>query len=179
MIRRLFRFTAVFLVVVLIAGASGVAPAEIEEGQPVVEPQAAPRKEIVVAVAVPAAEPEPVPEEKGPLPVRQPYAGNADNPFSGHSWYAPPPPVQRSRKSAPSGPRKPMAPALPYQLLGTYQQQGSRTIYFLVQGDRVFDVVTGDTLDDTYRVDGEKNGQLMFTYLPLNTSQGLRLGDQR
>lgn len=177
MIRKFFRFTTACLVVVLIAGASGVAPARTKENLPVAESQDVAIDNIVVAVAV--VEAEPVPEEKGPLPVREPYAGNAENPFSGHSWYVPPP-AREARRSVPTtGPRKPRAPPLPYELLGTYQQQGSSTLYFLIQGDRVFDVVIGDTLDDTYRVDGVKNGQLMFTYLPLNTSQGLRLGDQR
>jgi hypothetical protein len=176
-IRRFFRFSTAFLVLILIAGASGVAPAETEDNLPVAEAQETEQEAIVVAVATPDAEP--VEAEKGPLPVREPYAGNADNPFSGHSWYVPPPARKTRRSAAPTGPRTPTAPSLPYQLLGTYQQQGSSTLYFLVQGDRVFDVVVGDTLDDTYRIDGEKNGQLMFTYLPLNTSQGLRLGDQR
>lgn len=177
MIRRFFRLTTACLVVLLIAGASGVAPAKTKENLPAADAQDAAADNIVVAVAV--AEPEPVAEEKGPLPVREPYAGNAENPFSGHSWYTPPPARTTRRSASPSGPRTPTAPALPYKLLGTYQQQGSSAIYFLVQGDRVFDVVVGDTLDDIYRIDGEKNGQLMITYLPLNTSQGLRLGDQR
>ena len=177
MIRRFLSFTTACLVVLLISGASSVAPAETKENLPVVETQEAAVEDIVVAVAV--VEAEPVQEEKSPLPVRQPYAGNSDNPFSGHSWYVPPPARETRRSAASTGPRTPTAPPLPYELLGTYQQQGSSTLYFLVQGDRVFDVVVGDTLDDTYRIDGEKNGQLMFTYLPLNTSQGLRLGDQR
>jgi hypothetical protein len=177
-IKRFFRFTAVCLMFTLIAGATGVAPARTSELPIVVDEQDATQTDIVLAAAAPVVEPvvEAVIEDPGLLPVRQPYAANKDNPFSGHSWYTPPP-ATPARKSTPSGPRKARAPALPYKLLGTYQQQGSSTLYFLVQGDRVFDVVTGDTLDDTYRVDGEKNGQLMFTYLPLNTSQGLRLGD--
>jgi len=82
------------------------------------------------------------------------------------------------RKAPPPAPRVPTAPAFPYKLLGSYEQRGSDTLYFLVKDDRVYDVTIGDTLDGTYSVDGVTNGQLMFTYLPLNTSQGLRLGEE-
>jgi len=96
--------------------------------------------------------------------------------FARHSWYTPPPaPVQRPAPKPVE--RQPVAPPLPYTLLGSYEEAGQPTLYFLVKGESTYDVRVGDTLDSTYHVDGVANGQLMFTYLPLNTSQGLRLGD--
>ena len=112
------------------------------------------------------------------LPSRAPHAGVNANLFRGHSWYTPPPaPVSRPRPAPVE--RKPVAPPLPFELLGSYEQDGSPTTFYLVKGDRVYDVIVGDTLDDTYTVDSVSGGKLMFTYLPLKTSQGLRLGEQK
>ena len=74
--------------------------------------------------------------------------------------------------------RKPTAPPLPFQFLGSFEQDGSTT-YFIVKGDRAYNVKVGDVLEETYSVDSVANGQLMFTYLPLHTSQGLRLGEKQ
>jgi len=112
------------------------------------------------------------------LPERSAHTGVQQNLFRGHSWYTPPPPPPM-RAAPVATPRRPVAPPLPYKLLGSYEEAGSPTIYFLVKADRIYDVVIGDTLDETYNVDGISNGKLMFTYLPLKTSQGLRLGEKK
>jgi hypothetical protein len=111
------------------------------------------------------------------LPRREPHGGVDENMFDSHRWYTPPPPPQKRMVAKPPE-RKPVAPPLPFELLGTFEQAGSPTVYFLVRGDRIFEVAPGDTLEGTYSVDGISNGQLMFTYLPLSTSQGLRLGEK-
>jgi hypothetical protein len=97
-----------------------------------------------------------------PLPKRPPHAGIDENIFSGHAWYTPPPPPPKRIVPAPVA-REPTAPPLPYTLLGSYAQAGSPTLYFLVKGERTYDVRIGDILDDTYSVDNVSNGQLMFT----------------
>lgn len=112
----------------------------------------------------------------GVLPGRSSYHGVQENLFRGHSWYTPPPPPPR-RAAPVSVKRAPVAPPLPFELLGSYEEAGSPTVYFLVKADRIYDVVVGDTIDKTYNVDSVSNGKLMFTYLPLKTSQGLRLGE--
>lgn len=113
------------------------------------------------------------------FPQRAPHTGVDTNLFGGHAWYtAPPPPPQREMIVAPVK-RAPTAPPLPYKLLGIYEQEGSPTMYFLVKGDRTYDVTIGDTLENTYSIDSVTDDKLMFTYLPLKTSQGLRLGEQR
>ena len=114
--------------------------------------------------------------DASPLPERSAYTGVSNDVFARHSWYTPPPQPKRAPAPKPVE-RKPVAPPLPYTLLGSYEESGAETMYFLVKGNNTYDVHVGDTLEDTYRVDGVSNGQLMFTYLPLNTSQGLRLGD--
>ena len=93
--------------------------------------------------------------------------------FSAHSWYkAPPPPPPAA---APPPPAPPTAPPLPFTYVGSFQQD-TVTVYYLVRGDRAYDVKIGDVLDETYSVDGVSDGQLMLTYLPLAESQGLLLG---
>lgn len=99
--------------------------------------------------------------------------------FSVQSWYVPPPP------SAPSvsttsvkslTPPPPTAPALPFAYMGTFTPDGANPVFFLTQGDRVFDVRVGETVDDIYTVDGISNGQLQLTYKPLNIKQQLTVG---
>jgi len=163
----------ILMLVVSVSGASAVTP--VETAQDVVVamlPAPAQRSEENLVADTRHAE-----SDRNVLPVREAPTGNKENLFSGHSWYTPPPP-QPVRKAAPIR-RGPVAPPLPYELMGTYEQGDNDTLYLLVKGDRVYDVMVGDTLDGTYTVDGEMNGQLMFTYLPLNTSQGLRLGEQQ
>lgn len=104
------------------------------------------------------------------LPARVLAADASVDLFSRHSWFVPPPPAP------PAPPAKPTAPPLPYTLLGSYAAAGDKPVYFLVNGDRVHDVHVGDVLDSTYKVDGESNGQLTFTYLPLGTQQSLSVG---
>jgi hypothetical protein len=69
-----------------------------------------------------------------------------------------------------------MAPPLPFTYMGSYAPTGAKPVFFLTQGDRVYDVHVGDTLDDTYTVDAFTNGALVFTYKPLNQQQQLTTG---
>ncbi len=97
--------------------------------------------------------------------------------FAVHSWYvAPPPPPPVAASTAALEPPKPVAPPLPFTYMGSYAPDGAAPVFFLTQGDRVFDVHVGDTLDSTYTVDAFTNGQLVFTYKPLNTQQQLMTG---
>jgi hypothetical protein len=70
----------------------------------------------------------------------------------------------------------PTAPPLPFAFMGSYTSDGSTPVFFLTQGDRVYDVRIGDTLDDTYSVDSFSNGQLVMTYKPLKLQQQLLVG---
>jgi protein involved in polysaccharide export with SLBB domain len=70
----------------------------------------------------------------------------------------------------------PTAPPLPYTFVGSYAEGNKDTVYFLTRDDRVYDVKPGDTLDQIYSVDAVENGQLIFTYKPLNIRQTLSVG---
>ena len=98
--------------------------------------------------------------------------------FHPHSWYVAPPapaPVPVVYVAPPP----PTAPPLPFTVMGSYAHPGNATVYFLTRGDSVFDVHVGDTIDNTYSVDGAANGQLLLTYKPLNIQQTLPLGDSK
>ena len=95
--------------------------------------------------------------------------------FHSHSWYVAPPPPPPAPVVVVKPP-PPTAPPLPFSVMGSYAHPGEATVYFLTRGDRVFDVRVGDTIDNTYSVDGAANGQLQLTYKPLNIKQSLPLG---
>jgi hypothetical protein len=100
--------------------------------------------------------------------------------FATHSWYVPPPPPPTpavAANAAPVVPPKPVAPPLPFTYMGSLKPDGSATpVFFLTHGDKVYDVHVGDTIDDIYTVDSFTNGQLIFTYKPLNQQQQLITG---
>jgi len=96
--------------------------------------------------------------------------------FAAHSWYVAPPPPPVAMVSEPVAPPKPVAPPLPFTYMGSYAPSGAKPVFFLTQGDRVYDVHIGDTLDNTYTVDAFTNGALVFTYKPLNQQQQLMTG---
>jgi len=75
-------------------------------------------------------------------------------------------------------PPAPTAPPLPFAFMGSYRTQGGGAVYYLTAGDRVYDVKVGDTLDNTYSVDGVKSGQLLLTYMPLKIQQSIAVGDE-
>ena len=102
--------------------------------------------------------------------------GAAGSLFASHSWYVPPPPPPAPVvNTTPEPPPKPTAPPLPYQFLGSYTPDGQPAVFILSNGDRVYDVHVGDTLDNVYSVDRFSNGQLVLTYKPLNVQQQLVL----
>jgi hypothetical protein len=98
--------------------------------------------------------------------------------FAAHSWYVAPPAPPPPPPAAPLPPAAPTAPPLPFTYMGSYKTAGVGSTYFLTAGDRVYDVKIGDTLDNTYSVDGVKAGQLLLTYMPLKIQQSLAVGDE-
>jgi len=105
------------------------------------------------------------------LPARASAEHRANNLFAARSWYTPPPPAPPPIEAPPPAPT---APPLPFTFVGSFEQGGA-TVYFLVHGDRTYDVKVGDVVDNTYSVDGVRDGQMLLTYLPLKTSQTLAL----
>lgn len=71
----------------------------------------------------------------------------------------------------------PTAPALPFRVLGYYEENGESSVFLDDRGESLV-VKVGDTLrHDTYRVDSITEGQLQLTYLPLGHQQTLLLGE--
>jgi hypothetical protein len=97
--------------------------------------------------------------------------------FSPQSWYVAPP-APPPTPVVYQAPPAPTAPPLPFVFMGSYKAEGGGSTYVLTAGDRVYDVKVGDTLDNTYSVDGVKSGQLLLTYMPLKIQQSLAVGDE-
>jgi hypothetical protein len=97
--------------------------------------------------------------------------------FSVQSWYIAPPPPPAAPVVV-QAPPPPSAPPLPFAFMGSYKAEDGKPTFFLTSGDRVYDVKVGDTLDNTYSVDGVKSGQLLLTYMPLKIQQSLAVGDE-
>ena len=86
---------------------------------------------------------------------------------------APPAPVVWQ---PPPEPPPPQAPPLPFKYLGRLQESAERTVWYLLQGERLIVVASGESVDNTYRIDGAEAGQLRLTYLPLGQQQSLTIG---
>jgi hypothetical protein len=98
--------------------------------------------------------------------------------FATHSWYVapPPPPPPPPAPAASLAPPVPTAPPLPFQYIGSYKPDGEAQVFFLTHDDRVYDAKVGDTLENTYSIDGFNGSQLLLTYKPLNIQQQLTVG---
>lgn len=72
-------------------------------------------------------------------------------------------------------PATPMAPALPFRVMGRYEESG-KSVVFLLQADQSWVVREGDTFADTYKVERIASNAIHLRYLPLNEVQVLELG---
>lgn len=88
------------------------------------------------------------------------------NLFRSHSWYVPPP-----RPVAP--PPAPAAPAVPFVYLGKMEDTPQGTLLILSASNKMYTVSIGETLNQTWRLEGEDANSVRFTYLPLGLPQTL------
>lgn len=102
---------------------------------------------------------------------RAPMQVKDANAFRAKSWYVPPPPPP------PAPPPPPTAPPLPFTYLGKIQEPNGKLTIFLSGDNRVYLVTAGETINQTYHVDGIEDGKLALTYLPLQIKQFLSMGD--
>jgi hypothetical protein len=93
--------------------------------------------------------------------------------FAAHSWYVAPPAPPPPPPPVAVAPPAPTAPPLPFNYMGSYRPDGAQPVFFLTQGDRVYEVKIGDVLDNLYSVDAVNGSNLMLTYKPLNIQQAL------
>ena len=111
--------------------------------------------------------------------VRTANISRAEALFAIHSWYVappPPPPAPAPALAAALTPPVPTAPPLPFQYIGSFKAEGEAQVFFLTNGDRVYDAKIGDILDNTYSVDGFNGSQLLLTYKPIKIQQQLSAG---
>ena len=100
------------------------------------------------------------------------------NPFSRQSWtpIEKPAPVKPVPLPPPTPLPAPTAPALPFVFLGK-KLEAERWEVYLSRGDQTLIVREKDVIDNTYRIDRIAPPTLMLTYLPLNQSQQLAVGN--
>jgi Tfp pilus assembly protein PilO len=99
--------------------------------------------------------------------------------FAAHSWYVAPPPKPKPPPPAEPPPPEPVAPAFPYTFVGRFAAGGDTPAFSLARGDRLIDAHVGDLLDGVYKFESASEGELVFTYLPLNVHQTLTLGGSK
>lgn len=156
-----------------------------EQDGGVVGPAAATTREAPPPAAAVAGEPAPAAAEPV-TPELQIHPRVADedlgNVFAKQSW-APaavsplkvlPQQVAAVDVQRPGGPAG--APALPFQFLGRYTDEG-KTAYFLQIDGRNIVARPGEKIDDNYQLDSVSGDTMNFIYLPLNQKQSLVVGD--
>lgn len=102
--------------------------------------------------------------------VRQAHNSSGHDPFAPKTWivYAPPPaPI------APPPPPAPTVPPLPFRYVGMLQDTKGHWSVQLDRGGQTLIAGKGEIIDDQYRLDDMKDGQLSLTYLPMNARQTL------
>jgi len=88
--------------------------------------------------------------------------------FEVHSWFVPPP-VEKIAFQ----PEVPMAPPLPFEYNGKLEGAPQGTQIFLMANDKLYTASLGEKVNAQWRLDGETEGALQFTYLPLNLPKEL------
>lgn len=91
--------------------------------------------------------------------------------FNSQTWTTPTAPV----KMQPKIPQAPVAPPIPYSVLGKKWEDGIWEV-FLSRNEQTYIVREKTILDDLYRVESIQPPTLTLTYLPLNQIQVLTIG---
>ena len=92
--------------------------------------------------------------------------------FTAKSWYEPPPMPKSAAEPAPS------APPLSFVYIGKLVEEDEKVTVFLSRQDRTYTVKEGDIIDGTYRVSAIKGALMELTFLPLNITQTMHIGEQ-
>lgn len=92
--------------------------------------------------------------------------------FALQNWNPPPPPPPPTSTLPPP---KPVAPPLPFTVLGKKLEDGTWEV-FLGEQDNTYIVRASDMIGSTYRVESIAPPTAVVTYLPLNERQTLQIG---
>ena len=124
------------------------------------------------AKAASAAEVAQLPTDWQPV-QRKVWAAPPDGQFA--AWAPPPPPpAPREVKGPPPVPPAPVAPAFPYQIIGSLVQNG-QTQAFLASPTRSLNARAGEVIDGQWRVDQVSATGLSLTWLPAQIKQQIAL----
>lgn len=91
--------------------------------------------------------------------------------FDSQSWTPPPPPPPK-----PAPPPPPTAPPLPFTYLGKKFEDGTWEVY-LSQDEQTLIVRAQSIINGVYRVESIQPPTLSLTYLPLNQTQTITIGE--
>jgi len=127
-----------------------------------------------VATAAPRVSGAPAEALRIDLLHRAVQSGAQRDAFTPRGWQAPPPPP--APPAAVEPPPPPAAPALPFTFMGQFESPGERTVYYLVEGDKLHSVTEGETINGTHRIEAVKDNRMDILYLPLSIKQTLALG---
>ncbi|RFP12361.1 hypothetical protein D0T25_25120 [Duganella sp. BJB488] len=92
--------------------------------------------------------------------------------FQGQNWNPPPPPPPPVSNAPPPAP---VAPPMPFTVLGKAVADGAWEVY-LARGDKTYVVKNQTVIDGTYRVEKIAPPLMSVTYLPLNQVQQINIG---
>lgn len=97
--------------------------------------------------------------------------------FAVTSWSSPRVVETASARAAQpqSQPASPVAPPLPFRIMGSYTEDG-HTAVFLLQADQSWVAHEGDVISDSYKVERIAANAIHFRYLPLGEVQVLEFG---
>lgn len=112
------------------------------------------------------------------LPSREPIADPKGELFGPRAWIADAPAPAARKAGAPPVISKPVAPPIPYRIVGqVVQEDGMRIV--LAKADRIFEVREGDALDDGFRIQSIAPHAVTFLYLPLGLVQEVPVAGMR
>jgi hypothetical protein len=66
---------------------------------------------------------------------------------------------------------KPTPPPPPFQYLGRLDVEPGKVMIFLTDGKRVYSLMPGEEINNTWRLDRDDPQALHFTYLPMDAQQ--------
>ena len=106
----------------------------------------------------------------------QDFQGTPVDLFRSQNWNSPPPPPAPVQVAMQAAPPTPMAPPIPFKLIGK-KLDGEIWEIFLARGNMVFVVRQNDVIEGTYKIGKIAPPSMELTFLPLNQIQTLSIGN--